>query len=179
VKRMFAYSAISQAGYITIGLAVGTGFGIEASIFQIFAHTFMIIGAFAIVSALEAKEVRSYREYSGLFYRNRFAAIALTLIMLSMAGLPPLIGFDGKLFLFSAAVESNMIYLALVGIINSLISIYYYARLINFMFTEKDGRKIHLGFGASAVAYIAVFIVVAIGIYPSIILHYAALASVL
>ena len=177
VKRMFAYSAISQAGYITIGLAVGTSFGLQSSIFQIFAHTFMIMGAFAIVAALEFKGIKSYREYSGLFYRNKFVAISLTLIMLSMAGIPPLIGFDGKLFLFSSAVEANMVYLAVIGIINSLISIYYYARLINFMFTEKDVRKVSIGFGIAAAVAISIFVIVVIGIYPTVILHYAELAT--
>ncbi len=177
VKRMFAYSAISQAGYITIGLAVGTAFGLESSIFQIFAHTFMIIGAFAIVAMLESDNIKTYREYSGLFYRNKFAAVSLSLIMLSMAGIPPLIGFDGKLFLFSSAVSSGMVYLAVIGIINSLISIYYYIRLMGFMFTEKEARKLNMSRTTLAVVIISLFSVVALGIYPTPVLHYAALAS--
>jgi NADH-quinone oxidoreductase subunit N len=145
--------------------------------FQIFAHTFMIIGAFAIVAMLESKNIKTYREYSGLFYRNKFAAISLSLIMLSMAGIPPLIGFDGKLFLFSSAVSSGMVYLAVIGILNSLISIYYYVRLMGFMFTEKEARKFSMNRATLAVVIISLFVVVVLGIYPTPILHYAELAS--
>ncbi|MFI5412322.1 MAG: proton-conducting transporter membrane subunit, partial [Candidatus Micrarchaeales archaeon] len=96
VKRLFAYSAISQAGYIALGFAAGTAYGISASIFQIVAHTFMIIGTFAIILWLESKNINTIQDYNGLGSRNKFMAFSLTIFMLSMIGIPPLIGFVGK-----------------------------------------------------------------------------------
>ncbi len=125
IKRLFAYSSISQAGYIFIGISAATHLGIEASIFYIISHMFMIIGAFAVVFWLESKNIKNIDEYAGLKDRSAFAAISLTILMLSMAGIPPLVGFAGKFVLFSSAVYANDIILALIGIANSFLSIYY------------------------------------------------------
>lgn len=166
VKRLFAYSSISQAGYIMIGLAAATQFGIESSIFQIFAHSFMIIGAFAIVLWLESLNIRTINDYAGLSSRNWFAAFTLTVLMLSMAGIPPLLGFYGKFLLFSSAVDANLVLLAILGIMNSFISVYYYAKVINAMYMQRQHKRIRTERFAFAVALIALIVIVALGIYP-------------
>ncbi|MDE1811214.1 MAG: NADH-quinone oxidoreductase subunit N, partial [Candidatus Micrarchaeota archaeon] len=166
VKRLFAYSSISQAGYIMIGLAAATTLGLEASLFQIVAHALMIIGTFAVVGWLESANLRSVSDYTGLSGRNKYAAASLTVFMISMAGIPPLMGFVGKFLLFSSAIGANLVPLAVLGIINSFISIYYYAKLINQMYTRKNSTPIPTESYAMAVAVIAIVAIVAFGLYP-------------
>lgn len=171
VKRLFAYSSISQAGYITIGVAVATSFGIEASIFQIVAHVFMIIGAFTIVLWLEFKGINTIEDYNGLYHRNKYSAIALTILMLSMAGIPPLMGFYGKFLLFSSAVEGNMMLLAIIGILNSFISIYYYGKLMNSIYTKKEHKTLFVDRFTLLVITLCVAVVIVFGIYPTPIMN--------
>ena len=177
VKRLFAYSSISQAGYIFIGISAGTLLGIGASIFYMFAHMFMIIGAFAIIMWLESKKINDIDDYTGLSSKNQFAAVSLTIIMLSMAGIPPLVGFTGKFLLFSSAVYANDPLLAFIGIINSFISIYYYAKVINQMFLKKEARKMRMDRNiAIVVAFCLVFIIL-VGVYPSILINASSAAA--
>ena len=177
VKRLFAYSSISQAGYIMIGLAATTQFGLEASIFHIFAHAFMIIGAFAIVLWLESKNIKTLDDYNGLNNRSSFVALSLTILMLSMAGIPPLIGFDGKFLLFSSALDSNLAYLAIIGIINSFISIYYYAKVINAMYASKEHSKIKIDTYTKVVVMVTLVLVILLGLYPQPLILAAQAAS--
>lgn len=177
VKRLFAYSSISQAGYIMIGLSAATSFGIEASLFQIFAHSFMVIGAFAIVLWLESLNVKTINDYTGLNGRNSFAAFALTILMLSMAGIPPLLGFYGKFLLFSSAIDSKLVLLAMLGILNSFISVYYYTKVISAMYTQRRSERIKIERFAFSVALIALVVIVVLGIYPQPLISAAALAA--
>ena len=177
IKRMFAYSSISQAGYIFIGISTATKLGVEGSIFYIIAHMLMIIGAFSIVFWLESNNIRTLDEYGGLRNRNLFAAISLTILMLSMAGIPPLMGFAGKFILFSSAVYANDITLAVIGIVNSFISIYYYAKVINQMFQKRVYSSIHMPINIFAVVLLCVSLIIAIGVYPQILLGPAAMAA--
>ena len=177
IKRLFAYSSISQAGYILIGISSATQFGLEASIFYIIAHSFMIIGTFAIVMWLESKNIKTVSDYTGLDSRNRFAAAALTLFMLSMAGIPLLIGFDGKLLLFLSAINANLLLLTIFGIINSFISIYYYAKVINAMYTRKVQKKLSIDPYIAVVVIITLAVVIGFGIYPQPLINLATIAS--
>ncbi len=177
VKRMFAYSSISQAGYILVGIASATQFGLEASIFYIIAHAFMIIGAFAIVMWLESRNIKTISDYTALDSRNRFAAVSLTILMLSMAGIPPLMGFTGKFLLFSSAISTSMVLLAVFGIINSFISIYYYAKVINSMYSKRQERPLRMGSYIAAVVIVSLIIVIAFGIYPQPLIAIASKAA--
>ena len=177
VKRMFAYSSIAQAGYVLIGFAVASQFGIEASIFQIIAHSLMIVGAFAIVLWLESSGFRTLDDYGGLNSRNKFAAASLTLLLLSMAGMPPLMGFVGKFLLFSSAIDSGMLLLAAIGILNSFISMFYFAKVISAMYstTEHARLKTEPIIAIAVVTVLAVLLV--FGIYPQPVITAAQLAS--
>ena len=177
VKRLFAYSSIAQAGYIMIGMAAATQFGVEASLVQIFTHSFMIIGAFSVVLWLESLNIRTMDDYTGLGGRNKYAAITLTILMLSMAGIPPLLGFDGKFLLFSSAIDSNLSVLAALGVLNSFISVYYYARLMSAMYAKKQNERIKTERFALAVALIAVIVIVVLGLYPQPLISAAAAAA--
>ncbi len=167
LKRMLAYSSIAQAGYIMIGIAVATPAGLTASLVQIFAHVFLFIGIFAIVAWLESRDRVEIDDVIGLNKESRLAAFGMTLFMLSMAGLPFTTGFIGKLLLFTSAIGGGMVWLAIVGIVNSIISIYYYARPIIAAYTAKDNAvrmKLKLPLKAAIIACIGITII--FGVYP-------------
>lgn len=166
VKRMLAYSSISQAGYILIGFAVATHYGLQASVFQIFIHTFMIIGAFSIVMYMEARNARTIGDYKGLIRSSPLLAISFSILMLSMIGIPPLGGFVGKFMLFSSAIDNGMIILALIGVINSFISVYYYGKVINSMFHDSESQYHTVGREVAFVVLVCVALVVVLGVYP-------------
>ncbi len=178
VKRLFAYSSISQAGYILIGLAAVTQYGLEASTFQIVAHAFMIIGVFSIIFFIQKEHnLNTIEDYNGLSSRNGFAAISLTILMLSMAGIPPLLGFYGKFLLFSSAISANMLILAIIGILNSFISIYYYGKLITSMYRKREVKQISLSKQSIIVVSICLIIIIGIGIYPQPLIHITRIIS--
>lgn len=177
IKRLFAYSSISQAGYILVGLASATQYGLEASIFYIIAHAFMIIGAFGLVLWLESKNIKTIQDYNGLNSRSKFAAASLSIIMLSMAGIPPLIGFTGKFLLFSSAISANIVLLAVLGIINSFISIYYYGRVINSMYSKRQEKPLSMDPYIVLVVAICLVVIIAFGIYPQPLIAIASKAS--
>ena len=178
VKRMLAYSSISQAGYILIGIAAASSLGLEASIFQIIAHAFMIIGAFAFIFWLESQySMNTISDYDGLTQRNAFAGIGLSILMLSMIGIPPLLGFYGKFLLFSSALSARMAALAFIGIINSFISVYYYGRLMIAMHRKTNKKHIMLNKNIIIVTGICIFVIAGIGLYPEFLMHAASLAA--
>ncbi|MCW6160155.1 MAG: NADH-quinone oxidoreductase subunit N [Candidatus Micrarchaeales archaeon] len=177
VKRLFAYSAISQAGYIAIGFSAASLYGIEASIYQIFAHAFMIIGTFAIILWLESKNIKTIDDYAGLGSRNRIAAFSLTIFMLSMIGIPPLMGFVGKFLLFTSAIDKGLLLLAVIAIFNSFLSIYYYAKVILSMYSKREKSVIELDWAVLSVAVFCLIAIIALGIYPQPLINLSQLAG--
>jgi NADH:ubiquinone oxidoreductase subunit 2 (chain N) len=177
VKRLFAYSSISQAGYIAIGFVSASQYGIEASIFQIFGHAFMIIGTFAIVLWLESKNIKSIKDYTGLSSRNGMMAFSLTIFMLSMIGIPPLVGFVGKLLLFTSAINSGFIALAVIAILNSFISVYYYAKVILSMYSTSDKGAMESSWSVNTTVMMCMAVVVFFGLFPGTLTTIASVAA--
>jgi proton-translocating NADH-quinone oxidoreductase chain N len=167
LKRLLAYSSISQSGYILIGIAVATQNGLGGSIFQIFAHAFLFIGAMSIIAWLESRDRNEINDAIGLYKENRFAAISLSIFMLALVGLPFTTGFIGKFLIFLSAVNAGLVWLALLGIINSIISIFYYAKVMTAMYTTKLGSY-HIKMDLSTTAVVAVCLAATLifGIYP-------------
>ncbi len=167
IKRMLAYSSISQAGYILIGIAASTSQGIAASLFQIFSHAFAFIGIMGIVAWLETKNKHNLSDLDGLSSENLFAAVSITVFLLSLIGIPFTTGFIGKFMLFVSAINSGFLWLAILGIINSVISIYYYSKIIIPAFAYQ-GKARRLSMGKASVVAIAIClaVVVAFGIFP-------------
>ena len=177
-KRMLAYSSISQAGYIMIGIAASTQQGIAASLFQIFAHAFIFIGMMGVIAMLEKNNRNDVDDLIGLNSENRYAALALTLFMLSLIGLPLTTGFMGKLLLFLSAINANLFWLAVIGIINTVISIFYYLRAIMAMYTEKDAaRPIRMEKTLAVAVFICIAITIVFGVYPQPIVNLVNSAS--
>ncbi len=169
-KRLLAYSSVAQAGYLLIGLAVGTARGTEGVLMYAFVYVAMNIGAFAVVQAVGQSEGSySLDAFDGLARRSLGLALAMTFCLLSLAGLPPLAGFMGKLYIFSSAAESGRWWLAVVGVVNSVASAYFYFRLAHRMFfrAPKDGAQaLPIGpyvYGGIAVALVGVLL---FGLYP-------------
>ena len=163
VKRMLAYSSIAHAGYIMIGVAatMGSEDAVPAALFYMLAYLFTNLGAFAVVIAVERRERGGLLldDYKGLARRSPLMALALAYFMLSLTGVPPTGGFSGKFFLFRAAVEADLVWLALVGVVTSVISAYFYLRLVylSYMFEGEEGavespRALDLVVGVSALA---------------------------
>lgn len=140
IKRLLAYSSIASAGYIFVGVAAMNRTALTGISFYLIAYTFMQLGAFVIASILEKKDdgSRDYKNvdldfYKGLGKRNPWMAVFMTVFLFSLAGIPPFAGFWGKYYIFYAAIEANMIWLAVTGILLSLIGVYYYLKVIVFM----------------------------------------------
>src|SRR4029079_19014225 len=131
VKRMLAYSSIAHAGYVLIGIVAGTPRGITATLVYLLIYSFMQLGAFAVLVVLRRSDVagEELKDFSGLAFRSPFAAFAMLLFMLSLGGIPPTAGFMGKFWLFSAAIDAHYYWLAVIGVLNSAISLYYYVRI--------------------------------------------------
>ena len=185
IKRMLAYSSISHAGYALMGIiAVGLGtsdqarnFGMTALILYMFIYTFVNIGAFALVVMLRREHVPGDRvsDFAGLARRAPWAAFAMLIFMLSLAGIPATAGFVGKWYLFGAVVQADYAWLAVVAVINSAISLYYYARVVVMMYMRDpaDDARVVPSLGQRvAIACCFVFTLV-FGIYPEPIVAFA------
>ena len=171
VKRMLAYSSIAHAGYILVGVAAGNAAGISAALFYLMAYTFMNIGAFAVVSVLERKGAvgSSIKDYAGLAGRNMWLALGMAIFLLSLTGFPPLAGFWGKLYLFRAAVQSNLTWLAVIGVLNSGIAAYYYLNVIVQMYMNPaadEAPAINLTLVTQAALGVAALFTVIVGLLP-------------
>jgi len=143
VKRMLAYSSIAHAGYLTAAIAAGTPRGGAAALFYLLAYAFMNLGAFAVVMAVGAKgdpnELVS--DYAGLGMRRPMLAGAMVLFLLSLMGIPPMVGFAGKLYIVEALVKGGCVGLAVVLMLNSVVSGYYYLRVIMEMFMHDPVKE--------------------------------------
>jgi NADH-quinone oxidoreductase subunit N len=140
VKRLLAYSSIAHAGYLLMGVAAGTPDAIQAVMVYAPIYLLMNLGAFLAVLLVRARTgAEVIGHYRGLGARNPILAVALAVFLFSLTGLPPLAGFIGKFYLFAAVVQVGTPFfwvLALVGVLNSVISLFYYARIVRAMFLE-------------------------------------------
>jgi NADH-quinone oxidoreductase subunit N len=167
LKRLLAYSSIAHAGYLLMGLTTGTPAGVSAIMFYLVAYLVMNLGAFFVVIAIaEAGHGETIEDYRGLGYRTPFAAIVMGVFLFSLTGLPPMAGFIGKFYLFAAVLEKGgpfYVVLAVVGVINSAISLYYYARVLRAMYLEQPAegaRRVEVaplhGYAVGALAVVTV-----------------------
>jgi NADH-quinone oxidoreductase subunit N len=181
VKRMLAYSSIAHAGYLLIPIVVGAEWGGLPLLFYVLTYSFMTIGAFAVLSCLsEANNQReNYRDFAGLGFKRPFLGLAMSLFMLSLAGFPPLGGFAGKFYVFRAAVLSGHIGLAIIGVLNSLLSVIYYLRVIVAMYMEEGGAE-GKSFRQASAVYVAIAVAVIgtlyLGILPASALNWSRIA---
>src|SRR5262249_46864349 len=134
LKRLLAYSSIAHAGYLLMGFAALNRESLSAILFYLVVYAIMNVGAFAVVAAVaDQLGVEDLKTYSGLGRRGgkgTYFAILMTIFLLSLTGLPPMAGFVGKFYLFGAVMKSGLYWLAIVGVLNSVVSLYYYFRIV-------------------------------------------------
>lgn len=172
VKRLLAYSSIAHAGYLLMGVACFSDKGNEAVYFYFVAYLIMNLGAFLIVQIIGNRlggEALSL--YKGLGRSGACGAalgIAMTIFLLSLTGVPPFIGFIGKFYIFSAVIDARLYWLAMIGIINSVISLYYYMRIVKAMFFDEAAEQTRITADAKSLSFAAAllaFLTVALGIF--------------
>jgi proton-translocating NADH-quinone oxidoreductase chain N len=186
IMRMLAYSSIAMMGYLFIGIAsamdpvvnpVAYNLGVGAALFHAFTHALMKTAAFILVWALSIRLAKriTYDDLAGLSKRAPFAAGLFAILMLSLAGMPLTVGFWSKLVLFQSAVVAGMWWLALIGLLNSVFSLGYYLRVlrVSYMMDAPDNSRINLPTIPLAAVVICVIAVIALFIFPSVILDYA------
>ncbi len=178
IKRMLAYSSIAHAGYILIGVVAGGETGTTAVLYYLLVYTLMNLGAFAVVVAIEQKDEKRLEllDYAGMGTRHPALGAAMAVFMFSLAGIPPLSGFMGKFYIFSAAVKEGYLGLTIIGVLNSLVSVYYYLRVTVMMFMKEPEAEITpVLFHPSLVVVliIALFFTLQMGLFPSTYLHIA------
>ena len=144
VKRMLAYSSIAHAGYALVGLVTATKVGGAALLYYLVVYAFMNVGAFGVLIALgrrgEPNEMLA--DFAGVGFRQPVLGLTMAVFMLSLAGIPPTAGFAGKFYLFSAAVDAGYVGLAVIGVLNSVISVYYYLGVLVQMYMTEGTRPI-------------------------------------
>jgi NADH-quinone oxidoreductase subunit N len=180
VKRMLAYSSIAHAGYALVGLVAAPRAGAGAAgvsggaalLFYLAVYAFMTLGAFGVVVALgrRGEPNEDLRDWAGVGFRHPALGLSMAVFMLSLAGLPPTAGFAGKLYLFGAAVDAGYIGLAVVGVLNSLVSVYYYFGLLVQMYMVEGGRPIDAPTTRPyllATILAAVVVTLVLGVFPA------------
>ena len=166
VKRMLAYSSIAHAGYLLIGIVAGEEWGSTPLLFYLVTYAPATFGAFAVITSLtEGNSSREdYNHFRGLGFKRPFIAMAMSLFMLSLAGFPPLAGFTGKFHIFRSAVAAGHTDLAIIGVLNSVLSVIYYLRVIVMMYMNEGGVEAK-SFKQSPFLYFAVGLAVLGTIY--------------
>jgi NADH-quinone oxidoreductase subunit N len=175
VKRMLAYSSIAHAGYILVGMAALSLDNTRAAssiMFYLLVYALMTMGAFALVSALENRgDTRGLEleDFGGLGLRRPLIGLTMALFMFAMAGIPPTAGFFAKYYVFNAAVERGITWLAVVGVLNSALSLYYYLRVVVYMYFRpaKQDTPVFDDWGVRAVLLFSVLAVIWLGLGPS------------
>ena len=175
LKRLLAYSSIAHAGYMLMGFAAMNKIGFDSVIFYLFIYMLMNIGAFLVVQVVYNKiGTDAIVKYRGLSRAMPFASIMMAIFLFSLAGIPPFGGFIGKFYLFVAVLKAKLYWLAVIGIANSVVSLYYYARIPKMMFLEESRDNIHIPVRATHLVLLIVLAipVVILGVYWAPLLNF-------
>lgn len=144
LKRFLAFSSISQAGYIALAIVSGTAFGMTTLVYYIFVYVFSNLAAFGVISSIENNSGKlNIDDYKGLYSTNPKLSFVMMLAMFSLGGIPPFAGFFSKFFIFAAAAEQGFYLLVLIAVVNTIISLYYYLRVVKAMFIDSSENPIH------------------------------------
>ncbi|KAA0891588.1 NADH-quinone oxidoreductase subunit N [Oryzomonas rubra] len=178
IKRMLAYSSIAHAGYALVGFAAGNGTGAAGILFYMLSYAFMNIGAFAVIILIGKKGESNgtVMDFAGLGFKQPALAVAMSVFLFSLAGIPPTAGFIGKFYLFSSAVQKGYIWLAVIGVLNSAASVYYYLRVMVYMYMKEPTEDFEW---TRVTPPIALSLLISVagtlipGIVPSVILQFA------
>lgn len=187
VKRMLAYSSVAHAGYVLVGVVatIGSPTAAASVLFYLLAYSVSTVGAFGalILCGSRGAEAVSFEDLAGLGRRHPPAALAFGFFLLSLAGIPPLAGFFGKLFVFSAAIDADLVWLAVIGLMNSVLGAYYYLKVIVTMYMREPApgaaiaTPMRSGYVSTALI-LAALLVLGIGLLPNLSLSTAIAAGI-
>jgi NADH-quinone oxidoreductase subunit N len=178
IKRLLAYSSIAHAGYLLVAFAALPENGIPAAMFYTASYAAMNVGAFAVVSHIAGAGERyvNLEDYAGLGRRSPILAATLTIFLLSLIGIPITGGFFAKFYVFSAALQANLVWLTIIGVLNSAIGAYYYLRIIVMMYMREardDTPLPPVPLGAGTAIAISLAATIYLGVLPGRVLEYA------
>jgi NADH-quinone oxidoreductase subunit N len=185
VKRLLAYSSIAHAGYIMVAIAAHSSIGIAAAMFYLAAYAFMNIGAFAVIThfSRQGEKYVEIEDLAGLGWKQPLTAGLFSIFLLSLIGIPLTGGFFGKFYIFKAAIDSHLVWLAVLGMLNSAVAAYYYLRILVVMYMKEPGEATAtvppLTPGVATTLLAAAVGTLLLGIFPSVVLNFATSSSVL
>jgi NADH-quinone oxidoreductase subunit N len=174
VKRMLAYSSVAHAGYILTGIVAANAYGSGGLVYYLAAYTVMNVGAFGLLSVVETENGKrlTFDEYSGFASARPLLAGLMALFMFSLAGIPPFAGFFGKYYVFAGAVNAGYTWLAIIGVVMSVVSAYYYLRLVVLMYFRPGSGPVAIAEAPLAVGALVLCAaaVILLGLFPSSVL---------
>ena len=179
VKRMLAYSSIAHAGYVMVAIAAHSETGTAAAMFYLAAYVFMNAGAFAVVAHFSraGEQFVEIEDFAGLGWRQPGTAAMFSIFLLSLIGVPLTGGFFGKFYIFKAALDANLVWLTVVGLLTSAVAAFYYLRLLVVMYMKEPGDSVRdlppLAVGTRTALWISAAFTLVLGIFPSLVLHFA------
>jgi NADH-quinone oxidoreductase subunit N len=182
MKRLLAYSSIAQSGYIMLGLVVANQAGLTAMLVYLIVYLFMNLGAFYATLLIANKlNSDSIEDMKGLGYRSPLVCVAMGVFMFALSGVPATAGFIGKFYLFSALIEKHLLWLALIGLLNSVVSLFFYIKVLKYMFLMKPDTgydsKIQYGYGYYIMLLLFIVPTIFFGIYFVPIVRFATLSA--
>ncbi len=184
IKRMLAYSSIAHAGYVLVALTTGTQLGVQAALIYLFIYSLMNLGAFGVIIAMsrEGDQGVEIRDFTGIAREHPMYALAMAVFMFSLAGVPPTAGFIGKFYAFSAAIKAGYIGLAVIGVLMSAVSAYFYLRVLVVMYMKEPEAGPEyaagpwgatVGAGVSVSLWVCALSILVLGIWPGWLNHFA------
>ena len=178
LKRLLAYSSIAHTGYILLGLVVANQMGLAAILIYLIAYLFMNLGAFYVAILIDNKlDTDEIESMQGLSYRSPFICVAMGVFLFSLSGIPATVGFVGKFYIFVALIDSNMIWLAIIGMLNTVVSLFFYVKVLKVMFLRRPAveydSKIKYSFGYNLVILLLAVPTILFGIYFTPLLKFA------
>jgi NADH-quinone oxidoreductase subunit N len=181
IKRLMAYSSIGHVGYMLIGLAAGTEAGVRGMAIYLVIYLAMNVGTFACILSMRRSEgmVEGIEDLKGLSKTNPYMAAAMLFFMFSMAGIPPLAGFIGKLLVFGAAIDAGLTLLAIIGVLSSVVSAFYYIRIVKLIWFDDATEPFDLPFGRGlgTVMFVSALLTALFVLYPAPLIDGAAIAA--
>ena len=185
IKRLLAYSSIAHAGYVMVAIAAHNQIGIAAAMFYLAAYALMNIGSFAVITHFSRQGEKFVRieDLAGLGWKQPVTAGLFAIFLLSLIGVPLTAGFFGKFYIFKAALDANLVWLAILGLLNSAVAAYYYLRILVVMYMNEPGEATlsvqPVSAGISATLWLSAVGTLVLGVFPSVLLRFATNSSAL
>ena len=183
IKRLMAYSSIGHMGFALAGLSIGTNDGIQSSIIYLFIYLVMNLGVFTCIFMMKRKSIfyENIDELSGLSKNHPVISICLLIFLFSLAGIPPLAGFFGKFYIFMSVIKSKMYFLAIVGLLSTVVSAFYYLRIIKIIYFDepKESFEININYGLKISLILSTLFILAYFIYPGSLIELVANISLI